>query len=511
VPEHLICPRCGASNPLGSTSCANCGWAPPPPGQESQHPQQQAQQQAPPHQAPRYEQQPPYDQPPSDYQTPYASGQPGYGPPGYGPPGYGPPGYGPPGYGPPGATAPDGRNRRLLYILGSAALGLILVIVLAVILVPPAVRRMNADPGVPVTSVVPAQSARPSAPPSELPSPPPTAGSTAGQPPPAPPDYRKLGPQVSSGILKIVASGCPDAGSHIGSAFLINSRTAVASLSSLAGATVIALTDGERTVPASVSAVDIRHGIVVLRLHSPTSGHVFTLDRASLMADDPVGSYGVTIKGSRPTLSQTKITETAAETRIAGHTVTGLAATPTSVDAGLSGAPTLSADGHANGMVLLDPSNRMMIIPGRTIAAAVTRHGGSLPATGCSRPVGPNATVITGSAGKRVRAMLQRYFSGINSGDYASAFSQLSQRLQAGGFNGYREGWATSYDYNIVVHDATATRAHVTFDSIFEKGKGPKGSGTCARWDIDYRFVIEGGSPAIDQAKPHSGAIWRKC
>jgi hypothetical protein len=292
---------------------------------------------------------------------------------------------------------------------------------------------------------------------------------------------------------------------------LINTNTAVASLSSLAGATVIALTDGDRTVRATVSAVDRAHGIIVLRLHSPLSGHVFTVDTPTLETGDPVGTYGVTVKGHRPTLTETKITETDAETRIAGLTVTGLAATRESVDAGLSGAPTLSADGHANGMVLLDPSNTVMIIPGRAIAAAVRKHGGSLPANGCSRPLGPSATMINGSAGQRVHAMLQRYFSGINSGDYPSAFSQLSRRLQAGGFQGYRDGWATSYDFNIVVHRATATSAHVTFDSIFEKGKGPKGSGTCARWDIDYQFVIEGGSPAIDRANPHSGPIWRKC
>lgn len=316
---------------------------------------------------------------------------------------------------------------------------------------------------------------------------------------------------MSSGILKVVASGCQDAGSRVGSAFLISKDRAVASLSSLAGAKVIGLSDGNKTIPASVSAADPKHGVVVLKLDRPTSGHVFTLDKTTFNSGDPIGTYGVTVKSTRPSLNQTKINSADADAVIAGTKITGLADTQASADAGMSGAPTLTADGHANGMVLLDSSNSMLIVPGRTIGAAVDRHSGSLPRTSCSLTAGPDATVINGSAGKRVKAMLQRYFGGINSGNYPKAFKQLSRRLRAGGFRGYQKGWATSYDFNIVVHKATASSAYVTFDSIFEKGKGPKGSGTCARWDIDYRFVTEGGAPAIDKANPHAGAIWRKC
>lgn len=286
---------------------------------------------------------------------------------------------------------------------------------------------------------------------------------------------------------------------------------AVASLSSLAGAKVIGVSDGHKTIPASVSSADPRHGVVVLKLDHPTDGQVFALDNATFKAGDPIGTYGVTAKGTRPSLSQAKINSVGADAMIAGTNVTGLADTRATVDAGMSGAPTLTADGHADGMVLLDSSNSMLVVPGRAITAAASKHGGSLPKVRCSLTIGPDATVINGPAGKRVKAMLQRYFGGINSGDYPKAFKQLSQRLEAGGFQSYQDGWARTYDFNIVVHQATASTAYVTFDWIFEKGKGPRGSGTCARWDIDYQFVTEGGGPAIDKATAHSGAIWRKC
>lgn len=495
MPEQLICPQCGAANPVGSQFCAHCGWSPSPAGQPGQ--QQPGQQ-------PYGQQQSPYGQ-----QGPY--GHQPYGQPPYG---YGQPPYGPPGP-PAGQTNPSRPNRRLLFILVPAALALVLIVVLAVVFIPPALNRGTAGPAAPATTGDPqpttANSQRPTPTPSGL-----ASRSPAANPPVVPksaarPDYRKLRSQVTSGILKVVASGCQDAGSRVGSAFLINKNTAVASLSSLAGAKVIGLSDGHKTIPASVSAADPRHGIVILRLARPTSGHVFALDNGTFKAGDPVGTYGVPIKGSRPALIEAKINSTGADAVIAGTKVTGLADAQASVDAGMSGAPTLTADGHANGMVLLDPSDAMLIISGSTITAAAAQQSGSLPKARCSVTVGPDATVINGSAGRRVRSMLQRYFGGINSGDYPTAFQQLSQRLQAGGFQAYQQGWVSTYDFNIVVHKATASTAYVSFDSIFEKGKGPTGSGTCARWDIDYQFVTEGGGPVIDRADPHSGPIWRKC
>jgi len=373
-----------------------------------------------------------------------------------------------------------------------------------VIFVPRALDGRNHPVPPPVhttSSQSPAQSA--TAPPSPKPS------ATKSTKPPTT-DYSQLGPKISSGIFKIIATGCP-VGSRIGSAFLIGRHTAVASLSSLAGAGVIGLTNGSDTFAARVSGADLAHGIVILTLDHAAGGHVFGMDTANLATGDPVGIFGVPASGTQPALAQSTIGNTNATVMIGSTQITGLADTQATVDAGISGAPTLAANGHANGMVLLGPSNKMMIVSGETIKNATTRAGGTLPHASCQSALGPNLTPIGGSAPTATKSLFTQYFSGINSGHYHTAFSQLSQQLRSTGYQNYAKGWATSYDFDIVVHQANGSGAHVTFDSIFAKGKGPKGTKTCARWDIDYQFVTEAGRPVIAKALPHSGSIFRRC
>lgn len=462
MPEQLICPQCGAANPPGSQFCANCGWAPTQPDQQPQHGYNQ----------PGYGQQQPYAQ-----QLSYAPSVP----------------YDEP-----------RRDRRLIFVIASAAVAVALVATLAIIFVPRVLHRpapVPAPPPVPTPTTM-SQSPQPT-PSAVTPSPKPS-------PTPPPPDYKKLGPQVSSGILKVVASGCSNGGSRIGSAFLISKTTAVASLSSLAGVGVIGLSNGHDTFAASVSAADPAHGVVILKLDRSARGHVFAVDNTSYATHDPVGTYAVSAHGTKPSLIHSKITATGAATTIAGTRVGGLSATSARVDAGSSGAPTLAADGHANGMVLLDSSDKMLIVSGTTIKETLNAHR-SLPAAHCSTILGPGVSPIAGSSSGSVKSLFTRYFGGINSGNYRTAYGQLSRQLRSTGYHDYAKGWATSYDFNIVVHKASSSGAHVTFDSIFAKGKGPKPTLTCARWNIDYQFVNENGGPVINRAAPHSGSIWRKC
>lgn len=483
MPESLICPQCGAPNPLGSQSCANCGWAPSPPPQQG--PPQGYEQ---PSYGPQggYGVQQPYQ--PYDQAQPYGPAQPYE-------------------QAPPYDDGP-GRGRRLLLIIVPIAIALALVAVFAVIFVPRLLHRGNQ----PVTP--PASTASPSAPqkrqtpqqtPTSSPKPTPTKSTKPAV------DYSKLGPKVSSGILKIIATGCRAGGSGVGSAFLISNRTAVASLSSLAGGDVIAVSNGSDTFAASVAGVDLIHGLVILKLDHAASGHIFSVDDVTPAVGDPVGSYGVPAGLIKPGLIKATVESTGAAVKIGTYNVGGLAGTSATADNGISGAPTLAANGDANGMVLLDPKGKIMIVPGKMIKAAASHPSGTLPKTHCQNELGPSVTAISGSAPTATKSLFTQYFGGINSGNYRAAFNQLSQQLRSTGYRKYADGWATTYDFNIDVHKASNSGAHVTFDSIFTEGKGPAGTKTCARWDIDYQFVSEGGHPVIDKARPHSGSIFHPC
>lgn len=404
-------------------------------------------------------------------------------------------------------TGPSGPL-RLFLIIAPITLAVALLAAAAVFFVPRLLHPAPDPAPQPVsTSSAPSPTTQP--PPKPSPTKPAPTKPATTKPPTT--DYAKLGPKVSSGILTIIATGCPTGGSRIGSAFLISNRTAVASLSSLAGATVVGLTNGTDTFAAKVSGADREHGIVILKLDHPASGHVFAVDSAAFAVGESVGTFGIPTSGGKPKLTQSTVDSANAQLQIGGNQVRDVASTPAVVDPGLSGGPTLAANGDANGMVILDESGKMMVVPGELIKSAIAKGTGSLPAAGCQNPLGPKLIVIAGAPTDATKSLFGQYFGGIDSGDYQSAFSQLSPRLQAAGYKNYVQGWATSYDFNVVVHQATGSGAQVTFDSIFSKGKGPKGTNTCARWDIDYQFVTENGGPKINKALPHSGPIFRKC
>lgn len=326
------------------------------------------------------------------------------------------------------------------------------------------------------------------------------------------PDYQALAKQQGSGVFKIVATGC-DQGSQLGSAFLIDDRTAVTSYAVVAGSKVAALISGSTTVGAKIAAVDADSGVAVLKLDRAVDGHVFKISAATPQAEHPVGLLGVSARGRSVRLVESAITETDLEDGVSGRTVGGLGRADADVDPGMSGGPTLDADGRANGMALGgSEEGPLMIISGKVIKEAVSgRPEPEKPA--CSEPYGPPVTAIGGRPPRRVQELFRGYFGGINTGDYRKAYEHIGPAGRTKrGYAAYRDGWISSYDFNIVVHSASRRGARVTFDSIFLPGHGPKASITCARWDIDYTFVEEDGRLLINKAEPHRGrSEWRPC
>jgi hypothetical protein len=325
-------------------------------------------------------------------------------------------------------------------------------------------------------------------------------------------NYPELTEQVGSGVFKVVATGCDD-GSRIGSAFLVGERTAVTSYAVLAGAGAAALTTGSTTVGAKITASDPDRGVAILQLDRAVGGHVFDVAEVVPKVGHRVGQLGIKARGRAVDLTTAAITETETSDGVAGRTVSGLGRTDARIDPGLAGGPTLDASGRANGMALGGSgTGPLQVVSGTAISQTISSR--PEPEAGdCTAAYGPDLTMIGGSPPRRVQEVFAGYFGGINSGDYRKAYDRLGPGNRSErGYADYRDGWLSSYDFNIVVHSSSRRGAHVTFDSIFLAGSGPTRSMTYARWDIDYAFAEEGGKLLINKADPHRGdREWREC
>lgn len=326
------------------------------------------------------------------------------------------------------------------------------------------------------------------------------------------PDFKALAGEVGSGVFSVVASGCGD-GSKIGSAFLIGKKTAVTSWAVVDGANVAALTSGSEVVAAEVRAASPESGVAILQLDHEIDGHVFTVADEAPEVGDPVGLLGVESGTRKVSMTTSEITETDVALDPQSMVLAGVAKAGVEIDPGRGGGPTLNADGEANGMALGGTKPGSLLVVGGSELADAIDGAWPQPTANCDKPTGPNVTVVAGDAPDAVRELFNDYFGGINTADYRQAYDRLGPLSRSeNDFDGYRAGWVSSYDFDITVHQATSRRAHVTFHSVFQAGKGPAKKLTCARWNVDYTLTKDDGRLLINKAEGHDGGkLWRPC
>ena len=132
----------------------------------------------------------------------------------------------------------------------------------------------------------------------------------------------------------------------------------------------------------------------------------------------------------------------------------------------------------------------------------------------CSAPLGPSdAEVPVAPASDALEhaaaGTFARYFGGINSGDYGTAYRQLSPQLRSG-YDSFAEGVSTSYDFDFDVRALSETSAGAAvwlrFVSLQKPKYGPEGEG-CTQWSIDYELVWNAaGRLLIDDVDGHNGS-----
>jgi hypothetical protein len=131
-------------------------------------------------------------------------------------------------------------------------------------------------------------------------------------------------------------------------------------------------------------------------------------------------------------------------------------------------------------------------------------------------PVPAPLPPVAPDSGRGIRATFATYFDGINTGDYAAAWSVLSPRHQADvSFQAFADGVSSSYDTGTHILssrwiDATTVGVVLSFTSSQSPDKGPDGD-VCDVWTLDYRLISIGGNWFIDEALPIDGRTHITC
>ena len=319
-----------------------------------------------------------------------------------------------------------------------------------------------------------------------------------------PPDLASVFGRVRSGVVRVLASTC--SGTGIGTGFLSDARTAVAALASVDKAVAVVVVVRGRPVPATVKSVSRKTGLATLRLARPVAGFHFELGAAPTVGQ-PVGVVGVPVAGTAPTLTKAEVTATGER----GSGLSSLLVLKGSADLGLSGAPVVDGSGAVVGMVVADEDETgLKAVSATTLDRAATKKSDE---GSCGRPKGPQIpTVITGDAPKALQATLQRYFSGINTGDYDAVFEAFEPGVLKGSRSRIEEGFRSTYDFNVRIVAWQGPNVWVRFDSIFAKGKGPRSALTCARWSRVFVFRESNGDARIRRVENHFGVpLFRAC
>jgi len=285
------------------------------------------------------------------------------------------------------------------------------------------------------------------------------------------------------------------------------------------------LTVGEKgaggTTSGVVVGIDPSADVALVRLDRPIHGHVFSLAALAPSVGQEVAAIGFPV-GDPMTFTRGTVSGLDRTIPIENVMRSGLIETDAAVNPGSSGGPLLSADGEVFGLVdakLMDAEGIAYAVApniAHPLLKSWVDSTASAVTAPCSSPVGPQGPGLTptlpGSPDATTQAVgevFKTYFDGINSADYASAWSMLSPNLQGPSLSSFARGTSTSFDDQVTVLSVAPgagqkITARVTFTSVQATGKGPDGD-TCDNWDLDYTLVPSGGSWLIDKVMGHNG------
>lgn len=343
-------------------------------------------------------------------------------------------------------------------------------------------------------------------------------------------DFATIYERQQSGVIRIETVSCTDSG--VGTGFLL-SPTLVATVDHVvAESAVVSLVNGTQRTTGTVIGSDPTTDLALVLADQPLAGYQFHFSTGAPKVGDPVAAIGFPI-GGPITLTHGDISGLNRDITVKGITLTGLVETDTPLNPGNSGGPLIASDGSVVGLVDAQVTNANGIgyaIPADQ-ARAADRRWAAAPATQppatCQNPLGPSqqppdipvppAGSVSGDQLNGIVDAFDRYFGGINSGDYAAAYSVLApNRQSAADERGFIKGVSTSYDSNIVIlgtHlvDANTVKVDLAFNSLQTSANGPNGD-TCDNWTLVFTMVQQSdGTWRMDGAKPYNGSTHTSC
>lgn len=350
------------------------------------------------------------------------------------------------------------------------------------------------------------------------------APSTTPPPTTVPATFATLYQSDVSGVVRIDASTC--SGSGVGSGFLLSPTLVATAAHVIDGAVAIGLTVNGHTVVGHVIGLDDTTDVALVQASSPLAGHIFTMATNQPPVGTQIGVIGYP-EGGPVSFSQGSVSGLDRSVDVQGQPRTGLLQTDAAINPGNSGGPLLLLDGTVIGLADAVDTQAAGIgyaVPASNAGPLLTgwETVPSPPAApGCSNPLGPSGfgSVQTGSPsqdGAGVTAALQTYFNAIDTGDYQSAYDQLSPNEQAQfSETQFAAGTATTYDYSVAIESITSTGAgrdlvDVFFTSLQNATQGPNGD-QCDNWTLQYTMVNSSGSWLIDSTNGQNGTTHSSC
>jgi serine protease Do len=283
-------------------------------------------------------------------------------------------------------------------------------------------------------------------------------------------------------------------------------------------ATVAHVVEGALSIVIRQNGITITGTVIGIDTHADLA---LVQTQAGLTRTD-VGALGYPL-ADQESLTKGSISGIARTINVGNGPLGGLIQTDTPLNPGNSGGSLLSVDGTVVGLV--DAGNTTAngiayAIPAQTAATQLQswrEAPAPLPAdSGCAAPIGPSGVSISindqsGSPdGPSIAAMFATYASGINTGNYNSAYALLSRHAQTlSSFDAFTQGEASSYivtlSVSAVTHAGTQDSAEVAFTSVQDPAGGGTGQ-TCSNWSMTYTLLPDGASWLIDTASPHPGS-----
>lgn len=329
---------------------------------------------------------------------------------------------------------------------------------------------------------------------------------------------------VRSGVVMLEQDDCNGDLASAGTGFLVAPDLIVTAAHVVDGLGEVSAISGEMVYETELLGFDEVADVALLRTTAEMSGYVF-----GMIEDDPRLAEEVTVLGYplwATTLNVTRgtISATGVELMRPDGVQWPVTQTDTAVNHGNSGGPLILIDGTVAGVVIsfgldqqedaraegvgyaLSGTAVQELVEEWLVAGAVPPERDRCQAeSSIFSPL--TITVLSDSwhAGA-VAALMERYASAINAGDWESAWALYSPTLQGriGDYGAWVEGLWTSYwreIYVVDVHELAdgSFDADVVFQTEQRSDLGPDGQ-ECSNWAMTYTIRPDGDSFRIDAA-----------